>query len=92
MVRGDKERRLKMLSVHGFKKKIGGEKGLPKIKCASCGAEIMLVPNVKLMSEVIEAHVEKHKQKIKDTKAAEAEAERIRDDLITQVLKKASKA
>jgi DNA-directed RNA polymerase subunit M/transcription elongation factor TFIIS len=90
VVRGDKKRRLKMLSVHGFKKKIGGEKGLPKIKCSSCGAEIMLVPNVKLMSEVIEAHVEKHKHKIKDPNAAEAEAESIRDDLITQILEKAS--
>jgi ArsR family metal-binding transcriptional regulator len=79
-----------MLSVHGFKKKIGGEKGLPKIKCSSCGTEIMMVPNVKLMSEVIEVHVEKHKQKIKDPKASDAEAERIRDDLITQVLEKAS--
>jgi len=79
-----------MLSVHGFKKKIGGEKGLSKIKCASCGVEIMMVPNVKLMSEVIEVHVEKHKQKIKDPKASDEEAERIRDDLITQVLKKAS--
>jgi len=38
------------------------------------------------MSEAIEAHVEKHKQKIKDPKAAEAEAECIRADLITQVL------
>ena len=49
----------------------------------------MLVPNVKLMSEIIEAHVEKHKQKIKDPKAAEAE--HIRVDLVTQVLEKASK-
>lgn len=47
---------------------------------------------VKLMSEAIEAHVPKHKQKVKDPKAAEAEAERISDDLITQVLDKASKA
>lgn len=51
----------------------------------------MLVPNVKLMSEVIEAHVEKHKQKAKDPKAAQEIAECVRDDLITQVLKKASR-
>ena len=43
------------------------------------------------MSEAIEAHVETHKQKVKDPKEAEAEAERIRDDLIAQVLEKASK-
>ena len=61
------------------------------IKC-SCGAEILLVPNVNAMSEAIEAHVEKHIQKIKDPKAAEAEAERIRDHLIIQVLDEASKA
>lgn len=76
---------------HIAKKKIGGKKGLPVIKC-SCGVEIMLVPNVKLMSEAIEAHIAKHKQKVKEPKAAEAEAERIRDDLIIQVLDKASKA
>lgn len=79
------------MSVHGSEKKIGGEKGLPTIKCFSCGSEIMLIPNVKLMSDAIEAHVEKHKQKVKDPKAAELEAERIRDDLIAQVMEKASK-
>jgi hypothetical protein len=56
-----------------------------------CGAKIMLVPNVKLMSEAIEAHVEKHKKKIKDPSEAEAEAERVRDYLITQVFDIASK-
>ena len=60
------------------------------VKC-SCGAEILLVPNVKVMSAAIEAHVAKHIQKVKDPKAAEAEAEHIRDDLIIQVLDKASK-
>ncbi len=44
------------------------------------------------MSEAIEAHVEEHKQKVKDPKEAEAEAECIRDDLIVKVLDKASKA
>ena len=51
----------------------------------------MLVPNVKLMSEAIEVHVEKHKQKVKDPKAAQEIAECVSDDLITQVLKKASR-
>ena len=73
------------------KKKIGNDKGLPVIKCSVCGEEILIVPNVKLMSAAIEAHVETHKQKMKDLKAWETEAERIRDDLITQVLEKASK-
>ncbi len=72
-------------------KEVGSDKGLTVIKCSVCGEEIMLLPNIKLMSAAIEAHVEAHKQKVKDRKAAEAEAERIRDDLITQVLEKASK-
>ena len=78
------------MRVHVSKKKPNGNAGLPVIKC-SCGAEILLVPDVKLMSEAIEAHVEEHKQKVKDPKEAEAEAERIRDDLIVKVLNKASK-
>ena len=48
------------------KKKVGNDKGLPVIKCSVCGEEIMLIPNVKLMSAAIEAHVETHKQKVKD--------------------------
>jgi len=79
------------LSVNGSKKKIGGGKGLPMIKCSVCGEKIMLVPNVKLMSEAIEVHVEKHKQKVKDPKAAQEIADCVSDDLITQVLKKASR-
>jgi hypothetical protein len=39
------------------------------IKC-SCGAKILLFPNVKVMSEKIQAHVEKHK-KIINSKVAE---------------------
>lgn len=91
MIRGTQKAKAKEVPSHISKKKIGGDKGLPVIKC-TCRTEIMLVPNVKLMSEAIKAHVAKHKQKVKDPKAAEAEAERIRDDLITQVLDKASKA
>jgi hypothetical protein len=66
-----------------------GEAGLPVIKC-SCGAEILLVPNVKLMNEAIEAHILEHTKKCKTLKEAEAEAEGIRDNLIIQVLEKAS--
>ncbi len=61
---------------------------LPLIECF-CGAKILLVPNVKHMSEAIEAHVAEHTKKIKDQKEAEAEAERVRDDLIAKVLSKA---
>lgn len=69
-------------------KKIG--KGLPVIKC-SCGTEILLVPNVKLMNEAIEAHIIEHTKNCKTQKEAEDEAECIRDDLIIQILEKASK-
>jgi len=43
-----------------------------------------MVPNVKVMSEAIEAHLAVHTKKVKDQKEAEAEAERVRDDLIVQ--------
>jgi adenine-specific DNA methylase len=83
---------LKVYAVSSHNKKaVGAENGLPTIKCPVCGKEILLVPNVKLMSEAIEAHVETHKQKIKDPQV-EKEVERIREDLIAQVLEKASKS
>ncbi len=59
------------------------------IKC-SCGKEILLVPDVELMGEAIEAHVKEHKKKVKEAKDAEVEAERIRDFLIEKVFRKAS--
>jgi hypothetical protein len=77
------------LSVRVPKKKPANH-NLPLIKCTLCGAKIMLLPNVKLMSEAIEAHVEKHKHKIKDL--TEAESEGLRENLIAQVLDNASKS
>jgi len=52
---------------HVSKEKTNDKSALPSIKC-SCGAEILLVHNVKLLSEAIEAHVEEHKQKVKEPK------------------------
>jgi hypothetical protein len=78
------------LYVRVPKKEIDGENGLSAIKCL-CGAVILLVPNVKTMSEAIESHVAKHLQKVKDPKEARTEAERVRDDLITKILEKLSK-
>jgi hypothetical protein len=78
------------LSVRVPKEKTAIEGGLSAIKCL-CGAVILLVPNVRAMSEAIESHVAKHLQKVKDPKEARAEAERVRDDLITKLLEKASK-
>lgn len=65
------------------------DSSLPVIIC-SCGAEILLVPNVTRMNDAIEAHVLEHTKKLKDAKEAEEEAERVRSDLITKVLEKAS--
>ncbi|MCW4019447.1 MAG: hypothetical protein NWF00_12355 [Candidatus Bathyarchaeota archaeon] len=59
---------------------------LPLIKC-ECGAEILVVPDVKVMSECIEMHLMWHKQKIYDPAQARLEAERIREGLIEQILK-----
>lgn len=62
---------------------------LPVIVC-TCGAEILLIPNVQEMNKAIEAHILEHTKKLKVAKEMEAEAERIRDDLIIKVLEKAS--
>ena len=51
----------------------------------------MLVPDAKVISVAIEAHMEEHKQKVADPKASQAEAERIGDYLISQVFEEASK-
>jgi hypothetical protein len=62
---------------------------LPIIKC-DCGAEILLVPDLSLMSHAIDDHVEEHKRLESDPDIAEATAERVRLLLIGQVLKKAA--
>ncbi len=86
----EQKKEVKNLPIRTISKKISVNEKLPVIKCCSCGAEIIVVPNVKLMSEAIETHVEKHRAKMRNSAKAEAEAEHIRDDLITQVFDKAS--
>jgi len=56
------------------------------VKC-ECGAEILLLPNVKTMGNAIEAHVTQYIQKLKTpAKAAAAETESLRArTLIAQV-------
>jgi hypothetical protein len=63
--------------------------GLPLIKC-ECGEEILLVPDAKVMGKCIEAHVKSHTETIKDQKKAQLEADRIRNLLVAQILKKAA--
>jgi len=68
------------------------------VKC-ECGAEIIIVPDPKVMSKVIEAHVDKHRKVEKDCSKtdaenegeAELEAERIENYLISQIFKKVGK-
>jgi hypothetical protein len=74
------------VNVNSSESKRKCKQRLPLIRC-SCGAEILLVPNVKMMGEAIENHADAHKQKVKDHE--EAEAERVRNDLIVKTLEKA---
>ncbi len=62
---------------------------LPTITCV-CGAEILLIPDVKLMSKALQAHVDEHIRKLKNHKEAKLEAETLMDVLVTKVLQKAS--
>jgi hypothetical protein len=61
------------------------------VKC-ECGAEIVLLQDVKAMGLAIEVHIASHMQNAKDPANATGEAERIREALIAQVLSKASKS
>ena len=56
------------------------------IRC-ECGAEILLVPYLKAMSDAIELHVSVHMQEKKGL-ATDAEAIQVEDDLIVQVFRK----
>ena len=62
---------------------------LPLLKC-ECGAEILLLPDLRLMNHAIEVHVSEHRKKEKDPNKAALEAAHIRDILVEQLLKKAS--
>jgi hypothetical protein len=77
--------------MNGVKSKKQAQNGLPVVRC-ECGAEILMVPDVKLMGEAIETHVELHMRKLKNPVRADVEAERIRDFLIGQVLDKGGDA
>jgi hypothetical protein len=63
-------------------------KGLLKIRC-ECGDEILLLPDLNEMDKAIEDHVDMHLQSLKAPSCTAAEAERLRDVLIAQVLIKA---
>ena len=50
-----------------------------------CGAQILLVPDLKEMNASLENHVNTHKKK---DKISDVEAEAILDDLVAQVFRK----
>jgi hypothetical protein len=62
-------------------------KQLPIIKC-ECGAEILLIQQVDLMSKAINNHVEEHRARVSDPNKAKSLAKRIEDHLIKQVFEK----
>jgi len=59
---------------------------LPVIKC-ECGFEILLVPDLKEMSLVVQKHAQKHKETIKNTEEAEITYCIIEKSLIAQILR-----
>ncbi len=72
------------------KKETYGKGTLPIVKCF-CGFEILFVPDVRLMGEAIEAHIEeKHMAKTVDPADVELETEKVREYLIKRVFDKAS--
>jgi hypothetical protein len=66
-------------------------KGLVKVRC-ECGNEILLLPDLKEMGKAIDDHVDFHLQNLKAPRCTTAEAERLREALITQVLHMASQS
>jgi hypothetical protein len=70
-----------------IKKNQKNKNNLLTIKC-KCGAELLLVPDLKSMSKAIENHIAEHFAKKESTKK---DVDQIRDYLIMQVFEKASK-
>jgi hypothetical protein len=64
---------------------------LDKVTCG-CGEEILLLPDLKAMGNAIELHVTLHLQKLKTPLCNAAEAEHLKDALITQILRIASQS
>lgn len=57
-----------------------------------CGFEVLLVPDLKMMTRAIEAHAAIHGEREKDPAKAASEKQRIETDLIAQTLKAAAGA
>jgi len=66
------------------KKLTRSHRKIDTIKC-ECGKEIMVTPDIRAMGEAIEIHVAMHIEKMKPLAEEDAEANRLRDDLIAQL-------
>jgi hypothetical protein len=71
------------------------EHNLPKeggfcIRC-KCGFQILIVPNLRMMTKAIEAHAALHGEREKDPAKDNSEQQRIELDLIAQTLEAAAK-
>ena len=62
-----------------------------KIRC-ECGDELLLLPDLKEMGKAIEDHVDMHLQSLKAPSCTPAEAERLKDALIIQIITIASQS
>lgn len=71
--------------------KLKKPKVMVMVRC-ECGAEILLLPDVKKMSEAIEVHVALHLKGVQGQPCTALEAERLRDALIIEVLRLASES
>jgi hypothetical protein len=67
---------------------LGSLKFADQVITCECGTKILLLPDLKATSHAIEHHVAEHQNQEKDLAKATAEAERVRDALIAQALKK----
>lgn len=56
-----------------------------KVRCV-CGDELLLMADLKEMGKAIEDHVDMHLQSLKAPSCTPAEAERLKDTLITQII------
>ncbi len=70
-------------------------KGLPKkgfIVCPECDEEILMIPTLRIMSDAIENHIQKHKEHLKgDPIRMHQTAIFVRLSLMTQVLEQSCK-
>lgn len=71
-------------------RKMHSKKSVSHSIMCECGAEILVIPDVKEMGRSIESHAEEHRKKEQNPVAGKAAFERVENFLIKQVLEKAA--